>query len=420
MRLKNQLASIASTPWKKTVVAMAVAHLVTSIGFSSIFPFLPLYVRELGTDTGLSIELLSGLVFSSMSFTMMIASPFWGSLADRLGRKIMVQRSMYGAAVITILMVFATRAEHLILLRATQGFITGTIAAGSALIASEVPRDRIGLGMGLIQTALGLGNALGPMIGGVIADLLGYHQVFYITAGLLFLGGVIVTIFVLETHKPVKSDKKPPRMLSEWKRIFSSDRIRIAYLVRFISQFAGSLVMPILSLFVLELMGADSSGLNTSTGLIIGLSSASMTIFAVYFGQLGDKIGHRKILLFSAGLAMVLYILQSFVTDVWQLVVLQVLVGVTAGGITPSASALLTNATQSGDEGTVFGIDNSIMSMARGISPMLGAAIATWFNLRIAFIAGAILYALMTAIISQRVPTDTRRNPHPESKLPLD
>lgn len=399
---------------------MAVAHLVSSIGFASIFPFLPLYVRELGTDTNLSIELLSGLVFSSMAFTMMIASPIWGSLADRLGRKMMVQRSMYGATIITLLMVFATRAEHLILLRAIQGLITGTIAAGSALIASEAPRDRIGFAMGLVQTALGLGNAVGPMIGGVIADWFGYHQVFYVTSALLLLGGIIVTIFTTESNKPVKTEKKSVRIWSEWKRIFSARRIQVAYLVRFLGQFSGSLITPILSLFVLALVGAEGEGLNTLTGLIIGLSSATMTVFAVYFGQLGDRIGHRKILLLSALASAILYVLQAAATGVWQLLALQAMVGVAAGGIVPSASALLTRATQAGDEGTVFGIDNSITSMARAIGPLLGAAIAAWSGLRVAFGAVAVVYALMALIIARQVPSDARKAPLPESKLSLD
>ena len=71
---------------------------MTAVGFSIIFPFLPLYIKELGASSNLGIEFLAGLVFSGQAFTMMIAAPIWGTLADRYGRKIMVERALFGGA----------------------------------------------------------------------------------------------------------------------------------------------------------------------------------------------------------------------------------------------------------------------------------------------------------------------------------
>ena len=114
-----------TTSWRRTLAIMFVAQLFSAVGFSIIFPFLPLYIADLGTTTGLSIEFWSGMVFSSQAITMMIASPIWGTMADRYGRKLMVERAMFGGAVIVLLMAFVQSAEQLVLLRAIQGFITG-------------------------------------------------------------------------------------------------------------------------------------------------------------------------------------------------------------------------------------------------------------------------------------------------------
>jgi len=178
--------------WQRTLYILFFAQLMVAVGFSSIFPFLPLYVEELGSTTGLSIEFLSGMVYSAQAFTMMLSSPVWGALADRFGRKIMVERSMFGGVVILLLMSFVTSAEQLVVLRTIQGLITGTIAAASALLASVTPRRHIGYAMGLLQVGLGTGIAMGPLIGGAVADLFGYSVVFYITAAMLFLAGVLV------------------------------------------------------------------------------------------------------------------------------------------------------------------------------------------------------------------------------------
>ena len=135
-----EMAEAQRQSWHRTLYIVFFAQLMTAVGFSSIFPFLPLYVESLGTHTSLSLELLAGLVFSAQAFTMMLASPIWGALADRYGRKVMVERAAFGGAVLLLMMAYVRSAEQLVALRAIQGFVTGTLAASNALVAASVPR----------------------------------------------------------------------------------------------------------------------------------------------------------------------------------------------------------------------------------------------------------------------------------------
>ncbi len=76
MPLSTQPAA-ADTPdpnWRRTLHIMVFCQLMTSIGFSSIFPFLSLYVKSLGSTTSLGTELLAGLVFSCHAINRTIAS----------------------------------------------------------------------------------------------------------------------------------------------------------------------------------------------------------------------------------------------------------------------------------------------------------------------------------------------------------
>ena len=70
--------------WQRTLYIMIFAQLMSSVGFSIMFPFLPRYVAFLGSSTGTSLELLAALVFSAQALTMTLASPFWGAVSDRL------------------------------------------------------------------------------------------------------------------------------------------------------------------------------------------------------------------------------------------------------------------------------------------------------------------------------------------------
>jgi len=163
------------------------------------------------------------------------------------------------------------------------------------------------------------------------------------------------------------------------------------------------MIIPIAPLFILTLMD-NTSRVNTFTGLVIGVSSATTTISAVYLGRLGDRLGQRRILIVCTLIAALLYLPQSMVTAPWQILVLQALVGVALGGIIPAISALLAQLTKSGEEGAVYGLDNSINAGARSIAPLLGAAIAASFSLRATFVATALLFFSMGLLVIWQMP----------------
>src|SRR5262245_11248647 len=286
-------------PWRKTLYIMFVVQLVAAIGFSTIFPFFPLYVKSLGTYTNLSLEFWAGAVFSSQAITMMFASPIWGSMADRYGRKMMVSRAAFGGAFIILLMGFVGSAEELTFLRAIQGFISGTVPASNALVAAAVPKERSGFAMGMMQMGQWSGIAIGPLIGGFIADIWGFRSAFVVTAILLCLSGLLVTWGVEENFKPKAQTRKSSPFVRQWLEILFAPTVGLIYLARLLSWLSRTMLIPIIPLFVVSLM-PESDRVSTFTGLVVGVAAATGTASAVYLGRLGDRIGHRQILIASA------------------------------------------------------------------------------------------------------------------------
>ncbi len=394
---------LGGMPWQRTLYIMIFAQLMSSVGFSIMFPFLPRYVEFLGSSSGMSLELLAALVFSSQALTMTLASPIWGAVSDRVGRKPMVERAAYSGAVTLALMAFAPNAEILVLLRTVQGLFTGTVSAANALVASSVPRDRVGYAMGLLQLGLGSGVAVGPFIGGILADAFGFRATFILTAFLLAASGLMVTFGVKETFvRPVPKVKEPRAgMLEGWKRIMRGSQVKTLYSLSFLNWLGRNMLTPILPLFIATLPLA-ASGVNTTIGLIVGMAAATGTMSAIYLGRLGDRYGHRPILIACATAAAILYLPQSLVTEVWQLLVLQALTGIAVGGLTPSLAALLSRYTEPGQEGSVYGLDNAIVSASRTVAPLVGAGIVAvmqalgliTFEYRIIFMVTSSLFAL--------------------------
>jgi len=188
----HQLTRAFAVPhsWQFTLSVAFVAQVFSAVGYSMMFPFLPLHIETLGTTTGLSTELAAGLVISVQGLTMMVTAPFWGVAADRFGRKRMIMRAMFGGAITMAMMGFAQTAEQLIIIRAMQGLVTGTVSANNALVAAATPRHRVGFAMGALQLGLWAGVAVGPLIGGILADHFGYNIPYLVTGVLLMSKGM--------------------------------------------------------------------------------------------------------------------------------------------------------------------------------------------------------------------------------------
>jgi DHA1 family multidrug resistance protein-like MFS transporter len=253
--------------------------------------------------------------------------------------------------------------------------------------------------MGVLQMALGVGIAIGPMMGGAIADSLGYRAAFYVTAALLLFAGLIVTFGIKEPPRNEKdTQSKSTNFFQEWKYIFRTRGVSITFLLRFLTQLGRMMVIAILAFFARELIQNEAQ-LNSTVGLMIGISAGAATLSAIYLGKLGDRIGHQKILFASTLVSGLVYLPQASVNAVWQLVVLQALAGVALGGIIPSIAALLANYVSSGHEGAVYGLDNSINAAGRSVAPLIGGMIAGWLGLRATFLSTGVVF-LLTAIIS--------------------
>ncbi len=383
--------------WKRNLVVLTVVQFLSTAGFSLVYPFLPLYVRELGIATRGSLEFWAGMVFSAQAVTMMVAAPIWGTVADRRGRKLMLARATIGGALIMAAMGMVQSAEQLVILRALQGAVTGVIAATNALVAASTPREYIGTALGTSNMARWVGVAGGPIIGGLLGEAFGFRESFWITGVLLGLAGLAVVFLVQEEFVPVTRAQREG-FWEGYRHIIGTPGMFGLYGLTFLRSLGATLITPILALFVLGLNNSVEAGAAALTGVAIGAAAFTSALSAVFLGRVGDRYGHNRVLIGAAIAAAVLQIPQIFVTSPQQLIFFQALAGVAMGGLIPATAALMSLWSPQGSQGATYGLENSVQASARTVAPMIAAAIAAGAGYRGVFAGTAVIYALVAVV----------------------
>ncbi|WP_057764768.1 multidrug efflux MFS transporter [Companilactobacillus tucceti] len=378
--------------WKRNLKVLWFSTFMTGIGFSMITPFMPLYINQLGNFTKSQLVIWNGIAFSSTFLVMAIASPIWGKIADRKGRKLMLIRAALGMSIVIYLQATVTAPWQLVALRLLQGVFSGFVSNSNTLIASTAPRSESGKALGTLNTGVISGTLLGPLIGGVIAQYFGFRVPFMVTGSLLFTAFILVVIFIKEDFKPITKDEEAST--SEiFHKLKNPNLILAMFVTTMIIQTSNNSINPIISLYVKQLMNG-SDKVTLISGVIAAMPGIANVIAAPRFGALGDKIGTGKILIGGLIFAVIVYIPQAFVTNVWQLGILRFLVGVSDACLFPQVQTILAKNADAKYTGRVFGYNQSFQSVGNVCGPLLGSYISSILSYSAVFISTSILASI--------------------------
>jgi MFS transporter, DHA1 family, multidrug resistance protein len=393
--------SPATPGWQRNLYALWIAQLLTIIGFSLRAPFLPFFLDDLGANTFSSQAVWSGAINAGGALVMAVSAPIWGMVADRYGRKPMVLRAMFFGSLTIGLMSFATSPWHLLILRFFEGAFTGTVAASTTLVASTTPKARMGFALGMMQTAVFVGASVGPLFGGLLADLLGYREAFLVAGSMLLVGGIIVMLLVHEDFSPPKRGRDAqaaggPGLVT----LMLGGAMLGMIVVMFALRLSTSAIQPIMPLYVQQLADATGS-VATLSGLTLGVAGLTSAVSAVVLGRLADRIGHKVILISATMAAGLFYLPMAIAQSPVQLIVMNAMLGIAAGGVMPSANAIVANLTPRQKRGAVYGFLAAATSVGAFIGPLGGAALAAAVDIRYVFLCSGVLMLIAGGWILQ-------------------
>lgn len=386
--------------WRIDFFTLWIVQFVAAAGFSVAGPFVPLYIQELGVKGVREAAVWSGIMGAFGGLTLAAASPVWGAIADRRGRKLMVERATIGAAIFQAGMGLATSVGQLVILRTLQSIVSGVQSAVMALAATRIPKARLGSAMGALQMATALGSTLGPFLGGWMAAGLGFRPTFFLTGGILFLAGVLCFVAVHEDFVPPPPEAGRARAMAGFRDVLQVPHMPGLLFVVTAAR-SASAAMGIAIPLVLQEMAGGSLDVSQTTGTIIGMTAIAMAAGALFWGRLGDRIGQGPVLLICLAISAAASIPQALVQAPWHLALGQMIFTAALAGLLPTANALIGIIGPKGRQGVTYGASGTALALGNALGPTLAAALIGLLGTRAMFVGvGLLLVVLCLALRS--------------------
>lgn len=371
--------------WKENLRVAWFGSFLTGASISLVVPFMPIFVEQLGIE-GDQVAFYAGLAISVSAVSAALVSPIWGILADKYGRKPMMIRAGLAMTITMGGLAFVPNIYWLLFLRLLNGVFTGFVPNATALIASQVPKDKSGAALGTLSTGVVAGTLTGPFVGGFIAEIFGIRNVFLLVGSFLFLAAILTIFFIKEDFQPVAKEKAIPT-----KEVFSSfkyPRLLVnLFLTSFVIQFSAQSIGPILALYVRDL--GQTENLLFVSGLIVSSMGFSSMMSAGILGKLGDKVGNYRLLVAAQIYSVIIYILCAHATSPLQLGLYRFLFGLGTGALIPGVNALLSKMTPKSGVSRIFAFNQVFFYLGGVVGPMAGSAVAGYLGYHAVFYATA-------------------------------
>ena len=371
---------------------------VDVLGFTVMIPLLPFYAESLGAS-----PMVVGMLASSYGLCALIAGPILGDLSDRFGRKIILVLSQIGTCLGFIMLALSKSLWMVFLARIIDGITAGNMTVAQAYVSDVTePKERT-QAMGMIAASFGLGFILGPAISGVLAHF--SHAAPIWASAFLSLLSILGTSIFLKQTKPKRAEEKASgkgmkeARLKKYLHLLNTPILKECFLLFFIFSVAFGLYMSGLAMYSERKLtwngrpfGAREVGLMLS---YVGIISLIIQLFLMKF--LVKKLGEVKMMI-AGFCATTIAILIMGVAPLLAIFLMGITINAFGNSILrPSISGMLSKNASPEHQGLVFGINQTLMSSAQVICPLVSGWLIEnqlnfmWCLLISAFSLGGIL-----------------------------
>ncbi|KAL7752521.1 hypothetical protein RI367_002055 [Sorochytrium milnesiophthora] len=264
--------------------------------YAAVIPIFPSIVNEQlhmnTTHTGLLVGIYAA--------GLLLFTPIFGRISDKFNdKKYCMLVSLAGLVISTVIFAYSTKYWHLIVARVVQGVAAaGNWTVALAMANDVYPADSLGSVMGIVLSAMNLGYMVGPAIGGLLYDSLGFKAPFFFGGGLVLLA-LLARLFVDERHAtlpklPIDLDSGKHMDANMW-TLFQHPPVWVNCLVIMALGAVNAGLEPSLPRFLTDNFGTS---VGTNGLIFLGIAIPGL-ITSPIAGRLCDRFSPRKIQLIS-------------------------------------------------------------------------------------------------------------------------
>ena len=386
-----------STGFGRQTWALTVAVGFVMTGVTLVAPIIPLYALEFGVSYTAAGALITGFAAARLMFSLL-----GGVAGDRYGAR---RVSIGGALLLTVSSVTAALAPTygvLLISRFVEGMGSAILATtASQYLVQTAPKERLGRTMALYQTGLLTGVAIGPFIGGRLAEIGDFRTPFWAYSVLGLVVAVLVTTFITDQPPSGKTLRESFRSTGD---LLKMPSFRVLLFVAFaLFVMRGGARVTLFPLFGSEVVGLSPAQI----GDVLSVSAVTNLLIVNPGGQLVDRIGRKPVAIWGLILAGVATAAYGFFESYGSLLILSGVFGLTSGLASIPAPTMVGDLAPTGAEGAAVGLYRTSGDFGFIVGPLVMGAVADAGAFSSGFIISGVLLAV-AALLVTRIP-ETRR-----------
>jgi len=365
-------------------------------GFTLVMPFLPLYIVELGTTDVKEIAMWTGLTLGATPTVTAISAPLWGRVGDRYGSKVLVIRSLIAFILTKAAMGFVTAPWQLFALRALLGVFAGYGALTISMAAESAPRDRMAHAIGMVQTGHRLGPAVGPVIGGLLAPIVGLRRSFLFASAFYVIALIAIMVFYKEPREGA-APRKVRGGRAVISQLFRLPGFLLALAVIFGLQTVDRSFGPVLPLYVAQ-AGVPVTRIPIVTGILFSLGAISAAFGHHLAGKLMQRRAARTVIVTGTLLAAIAVATIVIAPTLYLVGAAMMLFGISVGVATTTIYAVAGSSLPPDAHATGFGVMTTASLLGLAVSPVIAGFIGG-AGLRLVFVADVIVLVVVGVLV---------------------
>jgi DHA1 family multidrug resistance protein-like MFS transporter len=385
---------------RRNILAAAGAGCIGFTGFTLVMPFLPLYIAELGTTDIGEIAMWTGLTLGATPTVTAISAPLWGRVGDKYGSKILVIRSLIAFILTKAAMAFVTAPWQLFALRALLGVFAGYGALTISMAAQSVPKERMAYAIGTVQTGHRLGPAIGPVIGGLLAPIVGLRNAFLVAA-VFYIAAMLLIIFMYEEPRQARVEKEVRGGWEVFTQLIRQPGFLLALFVIFGLQTVDRSFGPVLPLFVSQ-VGVSDDRIPIVAGVLFSVAALSAAVGSQLAPRLLKRRTAKRVIVIGTITAAIALGAIVVAPSLHVLGVAIAIAGVAMGSSTTAIYSVAGGLLPPDAHATGFGIMTTASLMGLAVSPV-AAGLIGGAGLRIVFIADVFLLLVLGILVWTRL-----------------